>query len=255
MKVVILAGGLGTRLSEYTHDIPKPMVNIGGKPILWHIMKIYANFGFKDFVIATGYKSALIKEYFLNYKNLNSDFSIDLKSGDVQFFQNDDVDWKVTVCDTGIETMTGGRVKRIQNIIGNNTFLLTYGDGLINVDIKHLVKFHYSHKKMVTVCAVHPGARFGEIQIQDDIVKSFKEKPQTTQGWINGGFFVCNPNFFEFLENDNTILEKDPLEKLSKQGELMAYIHKGFWHCMDTKRDKDSLELMWNSGKAPWSYD
>jgi glucose-1-phosphate cytidylyltransferase len=252
VKVIILAGGFGTRLSEYTQSIPKPMVTIGGKPILWHIMKTYAKYGHIDFHLALGYKAELIKDYFLNYRSLNSDFTIDLESGNLTPHQKDNVNWKVTLVDTGPNSMTGGRVKRMQNFIGNETFLLTYGDGLSNIDIEALVNFHKSHGKMVTVSAVHPGARFGELDMDGDIVTSFKEKPQTTQGWINGGYFVIEPEFFDLIKGDSTILEKEPLEKAAEIGELMSYQHDGFWQCMDTKRDRDSLEELWQNNNAPW---
>lgn len=252
MKVVILAGGFGTRLSEYTESIPKPMIAVGGKPILWHIMNTYAKFEHKDFYIALGYKAEVIKEYFLNYRELNSDFTVDLSNGGIVAHQQDAVDWKVTLVDTGLNSMTGGRVKRMRDFIGNETFLLTYGDGVADVDIDALVKFHKSHGKMVTVSAVHPGARFGELDINDNVVTSFKEKPQVTQGWINGGYFVIEPEFFDLIEGDGTILEKRPLEQAAQMGELMSYRHNGFWQCMDTKRDRDSLEDLWEAGNAPW---
>ena len=252
MKVVILAGGFGTRLSEYTESIPKPMVTIGGKPILWHIMKIYAKYGHTDFHLALGYKAELIKDYFLNYRSLNSDFTIDLSNGNFTAHQKDDVNWKVTLVDTGLHSMTGGRVKRMQDFIGNETFLLTYGDGVANIDIEALVDFHKSHGKMVTVSAVHPSARFGELDLNGNIVTSFKEKPQVTQGWINGGYFVIEPEFFNLIHGDDTILEQEPLERVAEMGELMSYRHDGFWQCMDTKRDRDSLEEMWLADDAPW---
>ena len=252
MKVVILAGGFGTRLSEYTKAIPKPMVTVGGKPILWHIMNTYASFNHTDFYVALGYKAEIIKDFFLNYKTLNSDFTVDLSSGNITEHHKDNVNWKVTLVDTGLNSMTGGRVKRIHNYIGNEAFLLTYGDGLANVDINSLIKFHKEHGKMVTVSAVHPGARFGELSLDGDLVTSFKEKPQTTQGWINGGYFVIEPEFFELIDDDSTILEQSPLERASQMGELMSFQHNGFWQCMDTKRDRDSLESMWESGNAPW---
>jgi len=252
MKVVILAGGFGTRLSEYTKSIPKPMVAVGGKPILWHIMSTYAKFGYKDFYIALGYKAEVIKEYFLNYQTLNSDFIIDLSNSKIVAHQQDKIDWKVTLVDTGLNSMTGGRVKRIQDFIGDEPFLLTYGDGVADIDINALVKFHKNHGKMVTVSAVHPSARFGELDINNDVVTSFKEKPQTTQGWINGGYFVVNPDFFDLIEGDDSILEKEPLEQAAQMGELMAYQHDGFWQCMDTKRDRDHLEELWVGGSAPW---
>jgi glucose-1-phosphate cytidylyltransferase len=252
MKVIILAGGFGTRLSEYTESIPKPMVSIGGKPILWHIMETYAKYGYKDFNLALGYKASIIKDYFLNYRAINSDFSINLDSGVLGTHQTSKVDWKVTLVDTGLNSMTGGRIKRMRQFIGNETFLLTYGDGLADIDIGALVDFHRRHGKMVTISAVHPGARFGELDLSGDVVSSFKEKPQITEGWINGGYFVIEPGFFDLIENDTTILEKEPLERVAELGQLRAYKHTGFWQCMDTKRDRDSLEEMWDSKKAPW---
>jgi len=252
MKVIILAGGFGTRLSEYTERIPKPMVTVGGRPILWHIMKTYAHFGHKDFYLALGYKAEVIKEYFLHYRSLNADFSVDLGNGEVISHQTDEIDWKVTLVHTGLESMTGGRVKRMQPFVGDESFLLTYGDGVADIDVHALVEFHKSHGKMVTVSAVHPGARFGELDMDGDRVVTFKEKPQTTQGWINGGYFVIEPEFFKLIEGDSTILERSPLEKAAEMGELMAFHHGGFWQCMDTKRDRDHLEEMWDSGSAPW---
>ena len=253
MKVVILAGGYGTRLSEYTSSIPKPMVTVGNRPILWHIMNSYAKHGFSDFNIALGYKAECVKEYFLNYRNLNSDFTIDLMTGNTSLHQIEETDWNVTLVNTGLKSMTGGRVKRMQEYIGNEAFLLTYGDGLSDIDITALVNFHKSHGKMVTISAVHPAARFGELDIINDKVVSFKEKPQVMQGWINGGYFVIEPSFFDLIDGDSTILEKTPLEKAAEMGELMAFQHKGFWQCMDTKRDRDHLEELWRSGAAPWS--
>jgi len=253
MKVIILAGGFGTRLSEYTESMPKPMVTVGGRPILWHIMKRYSNFNHSDFFVALGYKSEIIKEYFLNYRSLNSDFTVDIGTGLVTPHQTDDTDWKVTLVHTGKDSMTGGRVKRMQSFIGNETFMLTYGDGVADIDLDKLIEFHKSHGKMVTVSAVHPGARFGELGMNDGVVSSFKEKPQMTQGWINGGFFVIEPEFFELIEGDDTILEREPLEKAAEMGELMAYHHDGFWQCMDTKRDREALEELWQSGDAPWT--
>jgi glucose-1-phosphate cytidylyltransferase len=254
MKVIILAGGLGSRLSEYTENIPKPMVTVGGKPILWHIMNRYAKYGFNDFYLALGYKAEVIKEYFLNYRNLNSDFTINLSTGSIYSYQENKNDWKVTLIDTGKETMTGGRVKRMQSFIENKTFLLTYGDGVADINIDELIKFHKSHGKMVTVSAVRPSARFGELDIDKGLVTAFQEKPQTKHGWINGGYFVIEPEFFDFIKDDKTILEKEPLERVSALGQLMAYHHHGFWQCMDTKREKDILEELWKSMKAPWSY-
>lgn len=252
MKVVILAGGLGTRLSEYTESIPKPMVSIGGKPIIWHIMKTFASFGHKDFHIALGYKAEVIKEYFLNYKSLNSDFTLDLGSNSIKLHKVEEIDWKVTLVDTGKDSMTGGRVKRMKQFVQDETFFLTYGDGVADIDIDSLLKFHKNHGKMVTVSAVHPGARFGELEIEKGQVSTFKEKPQTSQGWINGGFFVIEPAFFDLIEGDSTILEKEPLEVAASMGQLMAFHHNGFWSCMDTKRDRDVLEGLWQSDQAPW---
>jgi len=252
VKVIILAGGFGTRLSEYTESIPKPMVTVGGRPILWHIMRSYAHFGHKDFYLALGYKAEIIKEYFLHYRSLNADFTVDLTTGKVESHQTDDTDWRVTLVHTGLESMTGGRVKRMQSYIGNEPFLLTYGDGVANVDIDGLVRFHKSHGKMVTVTAVHPGARFGELEMDGHKIRSFKEKPQTGQGWINGGYFVIQPEFFELIVGDKTILERDPLERVAEMGELMAFEHDGYWQCMDTKRDRDHLEELWSAGNAPW---
>jgi len=253
MKVVILAGGFGTRLSDYSERVPKPMVTIGNRPILWHIMKLYENYGYNNFYLALGYKSEKIKEYFRNYRELNSDFTVDLKTGSINSDKIEGVDWKVTLINTGLDTMTGGRVKRMQNYIGNEPFLLTYGDGVSNINIKELVEFHRSHGKLVTVSAVHPVARFGELDINSSSqVTSFKEKPQTTQGWINGGFFVIEPSFFDYIDNDNISLEREPLEKVAKMGQLMAYHHDGFWQCMDTRRDREVLEELWLAGNAPW---
>jgi len=252
MKVVILAGGFGTRLSEYTESIPKPMVPIGGLPIIMHIMNTYAKYGHKDFNLALGYKSSLVKEFFLNYKALNNDFSINLSSGKVTSLVEKNIDWDVTLIDTGEDSMTGGRVKRMQPYIGEETFLLTYGDGVADINIDSLIEFHKKHGKMVTVSAVHPGARFGELEIADNMAKSFQEKPQIGQGWINGGYFVVEPEFFNLIEGDKTILEKSPLEMAAQMGQLSAYKHDGFWQCMDTKRDKDNLDELWYSGNAPW---
>jgi len=251
VKVIILAGGFGTRLSEYTDVIPKPMVTIGGRPILWHVMKTYAHFGYKDFYLALGYKSEVIKEYFLHYHSLNADFTVDLSSGVVQSHQTDETDWRVTLVDTGRNTMTGGRIKRLRKFIDNEPFMLTYGDGVADIDIDSLVKFHKSHGKMVTLSAVRPAARFGDLEFNGDYVSSFQEKPQLHEGWINGGFFVCNPELFEMIDDDAQMLEREPLERVVNEGELMAFRHHGFWQCMDTKRDRDLLENLYSKG-APW---
>ena len=248
MKVILLAGGFGTRLAEYTDVIPKPMVPVGGKPILWHIMNTYARFKHKDFYVALGYKAEVIKEYFLNYRALNADFTVDLALGCVTSHQVDSVDWRVTLVNTGDTSMTGGRVKRMQSFIGNETCMLTYGDGVANIDIDALLAFHRTHGKMVTVSAVRPTARFGELELNGDCVTSFKEKPQLHEGWINGGFFVIEPSFFDLIDGDSTMLEREPLEKAAAVGELMSYRHNGFWHCMDTKRDHVLLESLWSKG-------
>jgi len=252
MKVIILAGGFGTRLSQYTESIPKPMIRVGDKPILWHIMKSYAYFGHKDFFIALGYKAEVIKEYFLHYRSLNADFTVDLGSGSITPHQLDEVNWKVTLVDTGLNTMTGGRVKRMKSFIGNETFLLTYGDGLSDVNLDDLLKFHKSHGKMITMTAVRPAAKFGELKLNRDQVSSFEEKPQLHEGWVNGGFFVMEPECLDLIEGDTTMLEREPLVVAAKQGELIAYRHGGFWQCMDTKRDNDLLNKLWNTNKAPW---
>jgi glucose-1-phosphate cytidylyltransferase len=255
VKVVILAGGFGTRLGEYTETIPKPMVTVGGRPILWHIMRHYAQYGYKDFVIALGYKAEVVKEYFLNYHTLNSDFSVDLANGQIDLITGSRVDWNVTLVDTGLGTMTGGRVRRLKDVIGEEPFFLTYGDGLADVDVGDLLGFHKEHGKLVTVTAVRPSARFGEIDIQDQQVIDFKEKPNTKEGWINGGYFVVEPSFIDLIAADETVLEKDPLEKAAATGQLMAYKHEGFWQCMDTKRDRDALEDLWQRGEAKWRHE
>lgn len=252
LKVIILAGGFGTRLSEYTENIPKPMVSIGGRPILWHIMNRYAAFGHRDFYIALGYKSQLIKEYFLNYRALNTDFTVDLATGNMTSYQAESIDWRVTLVETGLASMTGGRIKRMQSFIGSEPFMLTYGDGVANIDLDALLAFHKQHGRMVTVTAVHPSARFGELRIDGNQVLNFQEKPQMGEGWINGGFFVFEPEFFELISSDSTILEREPLEQAAAMGQLMAYKHDGFWQCMDTKRDVDILQDFWNNGTVPW---
>ena len=252
MKTIILAGGKGSRLNAYTEIIPKPMIQIGGKPILWHIMQTFASFDHKDFYIALGYKSDVIKEYFLNYPYLNYDFTIELKSGDRTPRQKVTTDWRVTLVNTGENTMTGGRTKRMVNFVNNETIMLTYGDGVANIDINKLLNFHKSHGKMITITAVRPAARFGELQLDDNRVVSFEEKPQMNDGWINGGYFVIEPAFFDLIDGDATLLEREPLERAVAIGELMAYRHEGFWQCMDTKRDHELLESLWTQG-APWA--
>jgi len=253
MKTIILAGGFGTRISEYTHSIPKPMIPIGNSPVLVHIMNRYSMYNHNDFGIALGYKGDVIKNFFLNYNYLNSDFTVNLKSGKISILQNCNKDWNVTLCDTGLNTMTGGRVKRMKDFINGEPFFLTYGDGLADINIDELLNFHNSNKKMVTVTAVRPSARFGEMIIDNTLVTSFKEKPQTNKGWINGGFFVCNPEFLDYIDDDSSILERDPLERIVKENQLCAYKHHGFWQCMDTKRDNDNLNSMYNSGNSPWT--
>ena len=253
MKTVLLCGGLGTRLSEETHLRPKPRVEIGGKPIMWHIMKSYESFGLKDFILALGYKGDVIKDYFINYHARQSNLTIELKSGQVDFSNPTSEDWNLTLIDTGAKTMTGGRLLRLKSLLINEgTFMLTYGDGVSDVDIKKLLEFHKNHGKIATVTAVRPPVRFGELLIENSKVEQFQEKPQAGEGWINGGFFVFEPEIFNYIENDSTLLERDPLEKLAKIGELMAYQYSGFWQCMDTIRDRDYLQELINEGKAPW---
>lgn len=251
MKTVILCGGLGTRLSEETHLRPKPMVEISGKPILWHILKTYEIQGINEFILALGYKGDFIKDYFFNYSIRNSDFKINTSSNKLEVNNHVKEDWNVSLVDTGLNTLTGGRLLRLKGLI-NETFMLTYGDGLCDVDIKKLINFHKSHKKIATVTSVRPSARFGGIKIQDRKVISFKEKPQSEAGWINGGYFIFEPEIFDYLKNDQTILEKTPLETLAKDGELMAFQHDGFWQCMDTIRDRDYLEGIIKEGNLPW---
>jgi glucose-1-phosphate cytidylyltransferase len=253
MKVLILAGGFGTRLSEETEIRPKPMVEIGGKPILWHIMKIYSHYGFNDFIILLGYKGYYIKEYFANYYLHQSDVTIDLATGRIEVLNNSSEPWKVTLLDTGVNTMTGGRIKRAKTIVGNETFMLTYGDGVGDVNILELLKFHKSHGKAITVTAAQPEGRFGALDIgENSIVKAFQEKPKGDGAWVNAGFFVCEPKVFDYIEGDSTVFEKEPLQKLAEDGELYAFKHKGFWKPMDTLRDKLELQKLWDSGKASW---
>jgi glucose-1-phosphate cytidylyltransferase len=252
MKTIILAGGFGTRISEYTHLIPKPMIPIGGIPVIVHLMNIYAKYNFNDFGIALGYKSEVIKDYFLKYHHIKSDFNINLKTGVIKTLTKASEDWNVTLKNTGLHTMTGGRVKRMKDYINGEPFFLTYGDGLCDVNIEELLNFHNQSKKLVTVTSVRPLARFGEMIIKGNEVQSFKEKPQTDKGWINGGFFVCNPEFLDFIEGDNTVLEKEPLEKLVELNELAAFKHHGFWQCMDNKRDNDLLNEMYDKNDTPW---
>ena len=252
MKVVILAGGLGTRLSEETNSIPKPMVEIGQIPMLIHIMRHYYHFGFKEFVILLGYKGNLIKEYFLNYPHNSKEFSIDFKNGKKELINDTSEDWKISFLDTGESTMTGGRIKRAENIIGNDDFMLTYGDGLSNVNLKALQDFHKSHGKTATMTSVLPTERFGVFTSENDKVTSFVEKPNDSNSWINGGFFIFTNSIFDYLNSDNTSLEKEPLQSLANEGELMTFRHKEFWKCMDTLKDKNELQALWESGNPPW---
>jgi|SRR5581483_4065504 len=252
MKVIVLAGGMGTRLAEETTTRPKPMVEIGGKPMLWHIMNIYARHGFNDFLIACGYKGEMIKEYFHNFLVHNSDLFINLKDGSCRVANTSAPDWRVGLIDTGLNTLTGGRLRRLRNLLEGETFMVTYGDGLADIDIAALVAFHRKHGKLATVTAVAPIARFGGLKLQDDRVGQFAEKPQTGEGWINGGFLVFEPKVLDYIAADETPLEGEPLERLAADGQLMAYRHTGFWHPMDTLRDKQYLESLWASGKAPW---
>ncbi len=253
MKAVILAGGLGSRLSEETVVKPKPMVEIGGKPILWHILSIFASYGVSEFVIALGYRAEFVKEYFLNFYALNNNISIDLAGGHTTIHQGNAPRWKVHLVDTGLATQTGGRLKRIGAWLGDDAvFMATYGDGVADVDIRSLIRFHDSHGKLATVTTVRPAARFGQILMEGDQVREFAEKPQTGEGWINGGFFVLNRKALDYIEGDETLWEREPMERLARDGELMAFRHEGFWQPMDTLREKRLLEDLWATGKAPW---
>lgn len=252
MKAIILAGGLGTRLSEETVVKPKPMVEIGGKPILWHIMKIYSSHGINDFVICLGYKGYLIKEFFANYFLHVSDVTFDLKDNKVEIHQNNSEPWRVTLVETGEETMTGGRLKKVSSYIGNEDFCFTYGDGVSTVNISELISFHKEQGRLATVTAVQPPGRFGVLDFNQNKVQGFKEKPQGDGAWINGGFFVLSPKVIDYIENDKTIWEQEPMNKLASAGQLSAFIHDGFWQPMDTLRDKVYLEDLWNKNKAPW---
>lgn len=256
MKVVILAGGRGTRISEETEVLPKPMIQAGGKPILWHIMKAYSHFGFNDFIICLGYKGYAIKEYFDNYFLHSSDLTLDLSTNSMKVLGSKAEPWKVTLIDTGLETMTGGRIKRVEKYVEEKTFLLTYGDGIGNVDINKVIEFHKSKGKLATVTAVQLEGRFGALNIEKgDKVSSFIEKPRGDGAWINGGFFVLEPGIFKYIKDDSVIWEKEPLEKLAKDDQLNAYKHNGFWKCMDTLRDKVELDQLWNAGNAPWKLE
>ena len=254
MKAVLLAGGYGTRLSEVTSVRPKPMVEIGEKPILWHIMKIYSHFGVNDFIICCGYKGEVIKEYFSNYYLYRSDVSFDLRKNEIKVHQNDVEPWKITLVDTGDGTMTGGRLKRVREYVNGETFCLTYGDGVSDVNITNLIDFHRSHKNIATVTAVQPTGRFGAFRLAANEYKinSFREKPKEDDAWINGGFFVFEPEIFDYIKGDETVLERQPMEQLAREGELCAFRHDSFWECMDTLRDKNHLEDLWNDKDCPW---
>jgi glucose-1-phosphate cytidylyltransferase len=252
MKVAILAGGLGSRLAEETEVKPKPMVEIGGRPILWHIMMHYSYYGLRDFVVALGYKGEVIKKYMLDYSSLNRDLTVDMRTGKVAMTGGRTYDWRVNLVDTGTDTQTGGRIKRLAPKIGNETFMLTWGDGVSNVDFDELLAFHRAHGKLATLTAVRPTARFGHLEIDGCRVVEFSEKPQTQEGWINGAFFVLEPEVFDYIDGDATHWEKEPLERLARDGQLMAYKHTLFWQCMDTLREKKYLESLWESGNAPW---
>jgi glucose-1-phosphate cytidylyltransferase len=252
MKVGILAGGLGTRLSEETETKPKPMVEIGGQPILWHIMMHYRHFGFNDFVIALGYKGEVIKKYMVDYCSLSNNLTVNLGNGQVKRHNDVHLDWTVDLIETGAKTNTGGRIKRLAPYLGKETFMLTWGDGVSDVNLNDLLAFHRSHGKLATLTAVRPPARFGHLEMDGDAICEFSEKVQTKEGWINGAFFVLEPGIFDYIADDDTQWEKDPLENLAKDGQLMAYRHTSFWQCMDTIRDKKRLEDMWQSGNTPW---
>lgn len=252
MEVIILAGGRGTRIAEESASRPKPMVEIGGRPLLWHIMNIYAQHGHTDFLVACGYKGEIIKEYFHNFIVHNTDYVIDFRTGQLEYLSPRRLDWRVAVVDTGLDTMTGGRIRRLEPLVKGGSFMATYGDGVGNVDISALVAFHQAHGKLATVTAVRPPSRFGGLNLSGDRVQEFSEKPQTGEGWINGGFFVFERGVFDYLGDDRTILEREPLERLAEAGQLMAFRHPGFWQPMDTLREKQLLESLWAEGRAPW---
>lgn len=253
VKVVLLAGGFGTRISEESQFKPKPMLEIGGKPILWHIMKEYAHYGYTDFIICAGYKQHIIKEYFSNYYIYNSDITFDFRGDNrIEIHNNFSEPWRVTIIDTGLNTMTGGRLKRIQSYINDEAFMMTYGDGVCDVPIDELVKFHKAQKKICTLTAVKPDGRFGILDLDGDRIKSFREKNKDDVGYINGGYMVLEPQIFNYIDGDDTILECEPFESLAADSKFAAFRHNGFWHCMDTLRDKKKLEKLWNQGKAPW---
>lgn len=252
MKVVILAGGMGTRISEESHLKPKPMIEIGDRPILWHIMKMYSTYGYNEFIICLGYKAYQIKEFFADYFLHTSDITFDLANNSMTVHNNSSEPWKVTLVDTGLNTMTGGRIKRVQSYLNNEPFMMTYGDGVSDVNIQDLASFHQSHGKIATMTAIRPEGRFGMLDVDNGQINSFREKSQSDAGFINGGFMVLQPEIMNYLDGDTSIFEQEPLEQLAKSGQLMAYMHEGFWQCMDTQRDKKGLEELWSSGNAPW---
>lgn len=251
MKVIILAGGYGTRISEHTDSIPKPLIKVGGMPIIEHIMDIYNYYDYSEFIVALGYKGESIKDYFLNYQTINSDFTVNLKNGNINIEKCFSKDYKITLVDTGLNTLTGNRIKKLKEYVGNNTFMLTYGDGLSNIDIKELVNFHHTQKKILTISVVRPTVRFGELILEGDLVKVFQEKKQLHEGWINAGFMVCEPEIFNYINDSPVMFERDPIELLTKKNEVAAFKHEGFWQCIDTKRELDSMnESLLKS--TPW---
>lgn len=256
MKVVLLAGGFGTRISEESHLKPKPMIEIGDMPILWHIMKEYSHFGYNEFIICAGYKQTVIKEWFANYFVHTSDITFDFAKGNEIIVHNKHSEpWKVTVVDTGLHTMTGGRLKRVKDYIGEETFFMTYGDGVSNVDISATLEFHRKHRKLATITAIQPEGRFGYIDLEDERVNSFREKSEHDTGWINAGFMVLEPKVLDYVADDTIMFEREPMEKIASEGQMVCYKHTGFWQCMDTLRDKEKLEKLWASGNAPWKYE
>ena len=252
MKVAILAGGFGTRLAEETEIKPKPMIEIGGKPILWHIMKHYTHFGFNEFAIALGYKGEYIKRWMKDFSTLESDMTVNTKTGEIKVYEKEKTEWIVDLVDTGLNTLTGGRIKRLQPWLGDSTFMLTWGDGVSDVDLNHLLAFHRAHGRLATLTAVRPPARYGHLEFEGDQVNSFTEKPQAAEGWINGAFFVLEPGVFDYIDGDQTMWEHEPLNHLARDGQLCAYKHTSFWQCMDTLREKHILQTLWDSGNPPW---
>lgn len=256
MKTVILAGGFGTRISEESHLKPKPMIEIGEMPILWHIMKQYSHFGFNEFIICAGYKQSVIKEWFANYFIHTSDITFDFSKGnEIEVHNKHSEPWKVTIIDTGLNTMTGGRLKRVKEYISNETFFMTYGDGVSNVDIRATLDFHKRHGKLATITTIQPEGRFGYIDLDEDQVLSFREKSEHDTGWINAGFMVLEPGVLDYIKDDTIMFEREPMERIAAEGQMLCFKHTGFWQCMDTLRDKEKLERLWNSGKAPWKYE